>query len=68
MSALGPKVAILVGGILLFGLVNLPSVGSWTLLGTRLTSLLSNRRRQRGFNVAMATLLLASLAPPLLSA
>jgi len=51
-----------------FGLVNLPSVGSWTLLGTRLTQLLSSPRRQRGFNVAMALLLVVSLLPPLAAA
>lgn len=50
-----------------FGLVNLPSVGSWTLLGTRLAQLLSSPQRQRRFNGAMALLLLLSVLPLLAS-
>jgi threonine/homoserine/homoserine lactone efflux protein len=49
----------------LFGLVNLPSVGVWTLLGLHLRKLLTNPRRLRTFNVAMALLLVASLWPVL---
>ncbi len=49
----------------LFGLVNLPSVGSWTLLGLHLRKLLTNPRRLRAFNVTMALLLVASLWPVL---
>ncbi len=48
---------------LVFGAVNLPSVGVWVLLGLKLRRLLSNPRRLRVFNVTMALLLVASLAP-----
>ncbi len=49
----------------LFGMVNLPSVGVWTLLGLHLRKLLTNPRRLRTFNVTMALLLVASLWPVL---
>lgn len=48
---------------LVFGAVNLPSVGVWVVLGTQLRRLLSSRRALRRFNVAMALLLVASLWP-----
>lgn len=54
------------GVAVLFGLVNLPSVGSWTVLGTRLRPFLGHRRRLRLFNAAMAILLLASAVPVVL--
>lgn len=47
----------------IFGAINLPSVGSWTLLGQQMQRLLTNPRRLRIFNVTMATLLVASLYP-----
>jgi threonine/homoserine/homoserine lactone efflux protein len=40
----------------------LPSVGLWTLIGTGVGRLLSTRRALRAFNIAMALLLVASLA------
>jgi len=49
-----------------FGAVNLPCVSSWCLLGTRLSSLLASPARLRAFNIAMATLLLASAVPVLI--
>lgn len=49
----------------LFGLINLPSVGTWTVLGLHLRKLLSSPARLRGFNIAMALLLVASLWPVL---
>lgn len=49
----------------IFGAINLPSVGSWTLLGEQMQRLLTSPRRLRVFNVTMATLLLASLYPVL---
>ncbi|MHA3976298.1 LysE family translocator [Halovulum sp. GXIMD14794] len=52
---------------LIFGLVNLPSVGSWTLLGTQLSRWLSSPARLRMFNRAMALLLVATLYPVLTS-
>ena len=49
-----------------FGLINLPCVGCWTLLGQQLQRLLTSRRRLVIFNVSMAVLLVASLYPVLL--
>ena len=46
-----------------FGLVNLPSVGSWTVLGHGMRGLLTNPARMRAFNLVMAALLVASLLP-----
>jgi threonine/homoserine/homoserine lactone efflux protein len=48
-----------------FALVNLPSVGSWALMGQAIRRLLGSPGRLRAFNLAMAGLLLASLAPVL---
>jgi threonine/homoserine/homoserine lactone efflux protein len=47
----------------IFGLVNIPSVGSWTLLGQQMRRWLTSDRRRRVFNAAMALLLVASLWP-----
>ena len=49
-----------------FGLVNLPSVGTWAVLGQGMRRVLTNPARMRGFNVLMAILLVASLYPVLL--
>lgn len=54
--------AILIVG-LIFGLINLPSVGSWTLLGQQMARLLQSPARLRAFNWIMAGLLVASLYP-----
>jgi threonine/homoserine/homoserine lactone efflux protein len=48
---------------LVFGLVNLPSVGSWAAFGVAMRRLLTNPRAVRVFNIAMALLLVASLWP-----
>ncbi|WP_413111458.1 LysE family translocator [Thaumasiovibrio sp. DFM-14] len=50
---------------LVFAIVTLPCVCFWTLAGTKLQRFLSTPRRLRGFNVAMAGLLLSSLLPML---
>ena len=50
---------------LVFGLVNIPSVGSWRLLGQQMRRWLTSPRRRRAFNAVMAVLLLASLWPVL---
>jgi threonine/homoserine/homoserine lactone efflux protein len=50
---------------LVFGAINLPSVGVWTILGQRMRHVLHNPRRLRLFNLAMALLLVASLYPAL---
>lgn len=49
----------------IFGTVNLPSVGSWTWLGQQLKVVLTNTARLRVFNWTMAVLLVASLYPVL---
>jgi len=53
----------LVAVALVFGMVNLPSVGVWTLMGVRLRRWLEDPRKLRAFNVTAALLLLASLYP-----
>ncbi|OUS36311.1 hypothetical protein A9Q94_09855 [Rhodobacterales bacterium 56_14_T64] len=52
---------VLVGAI--FGAINLPSVGSWTVLGQQMARVLTNPRRLTAFNWTMAVLLVASLYP-----
>ena len=52
--------AILLVG-LVFGLVNLPCVSSWTLLGQKLQNYLNDPRRLRLFNITMALLLIISV-------
>lgn len=44
-----------------FGAVNLPSVGCWALLGQQLRPLLNDTRRIRAFNWVMALLLVSTL-------
>jgi threonine/homoserine/homoserine lactone efflux protein len=43
--------------------VGLPCVGAWAALGTALRGFLQDRARLRAFNIGMAALLVASLAP-----
>ncbi|MEM6708731.1 MAG: LysE family translocator [Pseudomonadota bacterium] len=50
-----------------FGLVNLPCISSWMLLGMKLRAFLNQPGRLRTFNVSMAVLLIASVVPALLS-
>ena len=52
--------AILLVG-LVFGLINLPCVSSWTLLGQKLQNYLNDPRRLRLFNITMALLLTFSV-------
>ncbi|WP_298441010.1 LysE family translocator [uncultured Ferrimonas sp.] len=58
-----------VGAVLLvalvFGLVNLPSVSLWAVLGQQLQRWLGSPKRLRLFNVSMALLLVLSLWPML---
>lgn len=49
-----------------FGIVNLPSVGTWAVLGQGMRRVLTNPAHMRAFNVLMAVLLVASLYPVLL--
>lgn len=50
------------GVALVFGAVNLPSVGIWAAMGQYLSRWLTGGRRRRAFNWGMAALLVASLA------
>ena len=50
---------------LIFGAINLPSVGSWCLLGVRIRTFLTSPSRLRGFNWTMGALLIGSLYPML---
>jgi threonine/homoserine/homoserine lactone efflux protein len=61
----GETLAAVVAVAVVFGLVNIPSVGSWTLLGQQMRRWLRSDRRRRVFNAAMAVLLVASLWPVL---
>ncbi len=45
----------------IFGVINVPSVTCWTVLGQRIQPLLSSGRRMQVFNVCMAGLLLATV-------
>ncbi|MEM6341932.1 MAG: LysE family translocator [Pseudomonadota bacterium] len=56
--------AILIVAVI-FGAINLPSVGSWTLLGQQMARILTNPGRLVAFNWTMALLLMASLYPVL---
>lgn len=51
---------------MVFGAINLPSVGSWTLLGQEMARFLTNARRLQAFNYTMAAMLVLSLYPVVL--
>ena len=51
---------------LIFGLVNLPSVSTWTILGQQMARFLTSPAKLRLFNWAMAGLLVLSLYPVVL--
>jgi threonine/homoserine/homoserine lactone efflux protein len=48
---------------LIFGLINLPCIGSWIVLGQKTQKFLTNKKRLKAFNYVMAFLLLLSLYP-----
>jgi threonine/homoserine/homoserine lactone efflux protein len=48
-----------------FGLINLPCVSSWMILGQQIRRVLNNHLRLRLFNWTMAVMLVLSLAPVL---
>ena len=48
---------------LIFGVINLPCISVWLLLGVKMRRFLTTPARLRGFNWTMAGLLLLSLAP-----
>ena len=53
--------------ILCFACVNLPSISLWAISGVALRWLFDDPRRLRRFNIAMAILLVLSMAPVVLS-
>ena len=55
---------VVVAGI--FGAINLPCIGFWTMLGQQLQRILTSNRRLVAFNLGMALLLVLSLYPVLL--
>jgi threonine/homoserine/homoserine lactone efflux protein len=55
--------ALLVAAI--FGIVNLPSISVWTIIGQQMQRWLANPKTLRAFNWGMAGLLVASLYPVL---
>lgn len=50
---------------LVFGIINLPSIGAWAMVGGQLKRFLTEPGRLRAFNIVMALLLVASLYPVL---
>ncbi len=64
-----PSQSLLAVGLvaLVFGIINLPCVSAWTVLGEKLRGVLSSPGRLRIFNVIMALLLVGSLYPVLVS-
>lgn len=46
-----------------FGAINWPCIGFWTVLGKQMRRVLTNHSRLRAFNIFMAVLLVASLYP-----
>ena len=50
-----------------FGVINLPSVSLWALLGQQMARLLTNPARLQVFNMTMAALLIVSLYPLVIS-
>ena len=59
----GQTMSAIAGVALVFGLVNLPSVGSWAMIGQQMARFLTSPRRLVLFNRVMAGLLVASLIP-----
>jgi threonine/homoserine/homoserine lactone efflux protein len=62
VPASSPVMGLIISA-LVFGLINLPVVASWALLGVQMRKLLDNPKALRIFNVTAAVLLLASLYP-----
>lgn len=62
-KSMGGVGVVIVAGV--FGLINLPSTGSWAMMGAKLRRFLSDPARLRIFNIVAALLLVASLYPML---
>jgi threonine/homoserine/homoserine lactone efflux protein len=66
ISAYAPKSHGLTGVMLvalIFGMINLPSTGSWAAMGAKMRNFLSDPVRLRAFNIIAALLLVTSLYP-----
>ena len=50
---------------LVFGIVNIPSVALWAMLGQKMRRFLTSTTRLRAFNISMAVLLVLTLIPVL---
>ncbi|MEW6998321.1 LysE family translocator [Colwelliaceae bacterium BS250] len=50
---------------IIFGLINLPCISSWIVLGQKMQAILTNPKRLKTFNITMAVLLVFSLYPTL---
>ena len=50
---------------IVFGIVNLPCISFWIVLGQKIQVLLTDQKRLRVFNISMAILLILSLYPAL---
>lgn len=59
----GTGVAVVVLVAVIFGLVNLPSIGVWAFLGVQMRRFLTTAGRLRTFNWIMAALLIVSFWP-----
>lgn len=70
LSVYATDATLLAFGIvaLVFGMVNLPSITMWTVLGQQMARILTRPAHLRAFNWSMAALLMASLYPVLLPA
>lgn len=65
LYAPGREVGSVLFVAMVFGLVNLPSIGFWAGLGAQMQRFLTSTVRLRRFNLVMAALLVASLYPVL---
>ena len=68
MSAIFGGIAGLLVMIGIFALVNIPTISSWALFGAAMRNFISHGNRTRIFNIIMALLLVASIAPLLIFA
>lgn len=48
---------------IIFGLINLPCISSWIVLGQKMKLILTDQKRFKIFNITMASLLILSLYP-----
>ena len=63
-SRSNPVASVLVVAVV-FGLINLPCVSSWTVMGVKLRALLTDPAKLRKFNIGAALILVATLYPML---